>query len=565
MIEDARSLSSRELIDADILIIGGGAAGISLALNFIGKNLKVVILESGGLTYERQTQALYRGNNVGLRYEPLDLCRVRVFGGSTDKHGWAGWCKIFRESDFETRDWVAHSGWPISKTVLEPYYRKALKNVMLPPDLEKLSEKEAQAEDNLPLNGDCVNDPAALSTAPHLSETFQDIIKASQNIRVILHANVTRIETDFDGRTVTAVQFETLTHQHFCIEPRFTVIAAGGIETARLMLISDQTVKPGLGNVSGWVGRCFMDHPRYAWGQISAVSDPSRLLRYDPTHGVGQRRYGVPPAGAPPLFGAGIALSDAALRRERTLGSRTWILPVAYQGERDGGRELRDVVLWATRHRIPSDIVLRTRKIIGDVPNAAAAVLAHLRSIVGRSARWHFVTILEPEPNPDSRVLLDSKTDRFGLRRVKLDWRLTPLAQHTLQVTQRLIVKDLQSRGIGCLVEGQGGPLANQKFEEPRWVWHHMGTARMSENPGQGVVDVNCKVHGMNNLYVAGSSVFPTCANDMPTLTLMALAFRLADHLWLQMSASQCANIETTPPARMTPVFAAPEGVQAFE
>jgi len=100
MIEDARSLSSRELIEADILIIGGGAAGISLALNFIGKNLKVVILESGGLTYERQTQALYRGDNVGLRYEPLDLCRVRIFGGSTDKHGWAGWCKNFQTIGF---------------------------------------------------------------------------------------------------------------------------------------------------------------------------------------------------------------------------------------------------------------------------------------------------------------------------------------------------------------------------------------------------------------------------------------------------------------------------------
>ena len=210
MIEDARSLSSRELIEADILIIGGGAAGISLATNFLGKPVKVVILESGGLTYESATQALCRGENVGLRYEPLDLCRVRIFGGSTDRRGWAGWCKTFSQFDLEKRDWVQHSGWPIAKGDLDPYYEKALASVMLPPDLEQLARADGKSADCLPLGGDCVNDPVALSTAPHLSETFLESIEASANVQVILHANVTQIETDFDGRIATAVRFATL-------------------------------------------------------------------------------------------------------------------------------------------------------------------------------------------------------------------------------------------------------------------------------------------------------------------------------------------------------------------
>jgi choline dehydrogenase-like flavoprotein len=116
------------------------------------------------------------------------------------------------------------------------------------------------------------------------------------------------------------------------------------------------------------------------------------------------------------------------------------------------------------------------------------------------------------------------------------------LAEHTLHVTRELIVKTLRSTGIECFVEGPGGRLANQKFDEPRWVWHHMGTTRMSAAPTDGVVDANCKVHGMENLYVSGSSLFPTCANDMPTLTLMALAHRLADHLALQLSLPSAAN-----------------------
>jgi choline dehydrogenase-like flavoprotein len=555
MIEDARLFPTDVKLDADIAIIGGGAAGISMALNFLNGPLKVVVLESGGTEYESKTQSLYRGRNVGLRYEPLDLCRVRMFGGSTDKRGWAGWCKTFSDLDFEHRDWVGLSGWPISKRDLRPFYKEALKTLSLPTEMEGITEREAHAPDCLPLeNGDCVNDPVPLSTAPHLSDAWLETIKASPFVKVILHANVTRIDTDESGQVVTSLQFGTLDRRMFTIEPRFTVVAAGGIETARLMLSSNQTVRTGLGNASDWVGRCFMDHPRYAWGQITSIADPSLLLRYNPTHGVGQRRLGVPLPGAHPLFGFGISPNDAAQRREQILGSRTWIVPVAAQGERDGGRELREVVLWTImRRRIPSDIVLRSAKILGDIPNAAAAAVAHLRSVAGQMSRWQFLSIIEPEPNPSSRVTLDRDLDPFGQARVKLDWQLTPLVKRTLQVTQNLVVKDLQSIGVECHVEGPGGPAANQKFEEPRWVWHHMGTARMSDDPKMGVVDADCKVHGMRNLFVTGSSVFPTSSTDMPTLTLVALAHRLSTHLRTQLFKTRPADVGSIVPfARAT-------------
>jgi choline dehydrogenase-like flavoprotein len=323
MIDDAQYLSADSVSDADILIIGGGAAGISLALNFLESPIKVVVLESGGLKYERGTQSLYRGRSIGLRYEPLDLCRVRVLGGSTDRRGWAGWCKVFNEFDFEKRDWVSHSGWPITKNDLAPYYQKALETVALPTDLEELAEAEAEGSNCLPLRtGDCVNEPVPLSTLPHLSEAWTGALRASRSVRVILHANVIGIDTDDTGAKVTGVRFATLDHRNFDIKPRITVMAAGGIENARLLLSSNKTVKPGLGNSAGWVGRCFMDHPRYAWGQIRTLPDASQLLRYNPTHGAGQRRYGVPPPGARPLFGFGISLTDELQKHERLLGSR---------------------------------------------------------------------------------------------------------------------------------------------------------------------------------------------------------------------------------------------------
>jgi len=548
MIEDARVLLGDRLLEADVAIIGGGAAGIAMALSFANSAFRVVVLESGGLQYESDTQSLYRGKIIGLRYEPLDLCRVRTLGGSTDKRGWAGWCKVFHGMDFERREWIQHSGWPISKRDLASHYEEALKTVSLPRDLEEVASLESQGKDCLTLAGkDCVNDLVGLSTAPHLAAVWLESLRAAKNIRVILHSNVVRIETDETGRVVTSIGFSSLNHRTFNIAPRYTVLAAGGIENARLLLASNQGVRPGLGNESDWVGRCFMDHPRYAWGQITSVKDPRQLLRYNPTHGVGQRRMGVPLPGQKPLLGAGLSLSEEAQRRERVLGSRTWILPVAPQGERVAGRELREVILWALRGRVPSDIALRSGKIIADIPNAMTVAVAHLKSVAGHVRRWHFVTILEPEPNKDSRLILAKDCDPLGLPRVILDWRLTPLVERTLQVTQETIVKELKSIGIECFVQGPGGPKANQAVSDPRWVWHHMGTTRMSDDPNDGVVDPNCRVHGMKNLYIAGSSVFPTCSTDMPTLTVIALAHRLADYLKLEMKRR--VKIENRPTA----------------
>ena len=190
------------------------------------------------------------------------------------------------------------------------------------------------------------------------------------------------------------------------------------------------------------------------------------------------------------------------------------------------------------RHRFPSGFATRARLVLADIPNASAALLAHLRSMARLNTHWQFVTILEPEPNPDSRITLADDRDRYGMRRARLDWKLGALTKRSLARTQELIVADLKRAGLDCAVVGSGGTAANQTVEDPRWVWHHMGTTRMSVDPVSGVVDGDCRVHGMDNLYIAGSSVFPTVGNDMPTVTIIALACRLADHLLQRLSAS---------------------------
>jgi choline dehydrogenase-like flavoprotein len=543
--DDARKVPDQKHFFADVCIIGGGAAGTTIATEFIGTRHKVLVLESGGLTYESETQALYKGINAGLLYEPLDLCRVRTFGGSTDPRGWGGWCKPLASIDFERRDWVPLSGWPIAKKDLAPHYRRAFATLSLPADTERLAGNDANADDILPVGGPyCHNEPCPLSPAPHLGQVTEARLRGASNVSVLLHANVTEILTDSSARHVTGLKVATLGGKTHLVTASHVILAAGGVENARILLLSDQVQKEGLGNASGFVGRCFMEHPRYSWGRLSGKDIAPLLHRYNPATAVGARRSAQPRTDARPIFGASLALTEWAQRERRLLGSRTWILPVSGSGDRDAGREFKEMIFWLKKHRVPSDLSRRILEVLRDPPNAASAVTAHLLAKLRPPTHWQFVTVLEQEPNPASRVTLDASRDALGLRRVRLQWRIGELTKTTLTHAREIFAKEVRAAGFDCAIEASPKRPSNQAPEAPRWVWHHMGTTRMAANASEGVVDADCRVHGMTNLYIAGSSVFPTVGNDMPTLTIVALAHRLADYLKLVMSETVATDVE---------------------
>ncbi|MCC7250776.1 GMC family oxidoreductase [Hyphomicrobium sp.] len=552
MIEDARHLSEGSALQCDVCIVGAGAAGLTLASEFAGSPYKVLLLESGGLEYDSTVQQLYKGANVGLLYEPLDLCRVRTFGGSTDPRGWGGWCKPLADIDFEQRDWVPLSGWPIGKRDLAPYYRRAFATLSLNPDTERLADEDSR-KDVLPTAGVyCHNEPCPLSPAPHLGYVKREQLRAASNVRVLVHANVTEIETDDLARQVTGLKVATLNGTRFSVSAPYVLLAAGGVENARVLLLSDTVQKNGLGNDSGFVGSCFMEHPRYAWGRLSGEHLAPIIRRYDPGTPVGQRRANADNPDALPLFGASLALTEKAQREHHLLGARSWLVPVSASGEREAGREIKELVFWLKKRRIPSDTSRRILGVLGDLPNAAGAVSAHLLAKLRPARQWQFITVLEQDPDRTSRVSLDTARDALGLRRIKIDWRVSPLVKHTFRKTRELFAGDLRAAGIDVSTADE----LNQSEDAPRWVWHHMGTTRMSADPAQGVVDADCRVHGMTNLYVAGSSVFPTVGNDMPTITIVALAHRLADHIKLKLSKT------TTSDAKRLRTDGAPPGAR---
>src|ERR1017187_2119639 len=131
MYKDARTSINGTLIEGDICIVGAGAAGISMALEWINTPYKVILLEGGGFEYDEKVQELFDGKTTGQRYYPLKSSRLHYFGGTTGH--WAGFCSTFDHIDFNKRDWVPLSGWPISRNDLDPFYARAQKNLELGP------------------------------------------------------------------------------------------------------------------------------------------------------------------------------------------------------------------------------------------------------------------------------------------------------------------------------------------------------------------------------------------------------------------------------------------------
>jgi choline dehydrogenase-like flavoprotein len=516
-----------ETLDADICIIGAGPAGITLAKGFIGTKVRVLMLESGGLDFERKSQKLAKGMNAGVHYEALDLCRVRKFGGSTGKFGWGGWCKPLADIDFSPRSWFPMSGWPITRQELQPFYLRALETLQLPSSYPFDDDSvEAQASvEKLDLSGSPLAVEESLlapSTGHCLSDAVNDL-GAAENIRVLLHATVTEIISDPLRQRVTGLNVKSLSGEKFSVSARWIVLAAGGIENPRIMLQSTKDYPKGIGNEHDLVGRCFMENPRFHWGRLSGDELPDIVRPFYPANAV-RRRLGQASLNEV-VAGLGFTVKPEIQKEEQLLNARTWIYPAPARSEGDGGRELRETVFWLKKSRMPDAPIRRMVNIVRDFPNAVKTALSYLRP----STHWEFVTVMEQEPILKSRIVLDNRRDALGLRAVRLEWHLGPLVERTLRRNQELIVQTLSQRGITCSAVTPGA--SKSELELARWVWHHMGTTRMSDDPAQGVVDKDCRVHGFENLYVTGSSVFPTGGNDMPTLTIVALAHRLADHL----------------------------------
>lgn len=537
MLVDLRDAAGGIDASADVCVIGAGAAGISVTRRLRSAGHRVCLLESGGLDYEADTQDLAAGRSIGMTYYDLVDARLRFFGGTTNI--WGGRCVPLEPVDFERRDWVPHSGWPIGADTLQPYYRAAHDDLGL--------GTFAYDESVWPLTGER---PPAF-TADDLITRFwrfdevaerfsprrcRDLIDAD-DVTVLTHANVVHLAANPNATALDHVVVQTLDGRRLEVRARAYVLACGGIENPRLLLAANDVDAAGIGNRRDRVGRFFMEHQHGRAGRV-------RTERPFPLWNAFRKR--APGRGEPPVAPT-ILPAPALQAREGILNTA---VTFKLQRPPERGLLLNDRLYRALKHQLPPD---RTRRRLWHAYRDVRGALQ--RSIKPWVERWrantalrelHLVVRAEQRPNPDSRVTLSTERDALGMPRAQLDWRLTEQDKRTVAVLARTLDREFARLGHGGVAPapwlaepGTEWPLDPTVSKHPIGGYHHMGTTRMSADPAGGVVDADCRVHDYGNLFVAGSSVFPTGGWANPTLTILALAYRLADELDRRLRAGR--------------------------
>jgi choline dehydrogenase-like flavoprotein len=528
---DARTLEGGARLEADVCIVGAGAAGLTLALALEAPTRRVLLVESGGFEPDEDVQSLYDLESVGYPPRPNYMSRARYFGGSCNI--WAGRCMPLQEIDLAGRAWVPNSAWPIPPAEIRRYYPKAAAILGLPSianfDLPTHGQRFTADERTLAMSPGFVPTISLWAPRPkRFSKIERRRIARASGVQLLLQASVTGIELDDDGAVVRSLTAKTLTGRVLRLEAHIFVLAAGGLETPRLLLASHDRQGRGIGNEFDLVGRYFMEHPRAVFGAVRMA--PGRRLSL--MRGWPLRDGKVQ---------LGIGLSPEAQARERLLNhyltfeeAFSGYAEQHYQAAIEVGKVLLRrghaggrLELGKARRApaVQNFIYLLSPKEI--LPHRLWRLVTLARRPLGsqrKARRYIVVYFCEQPPDPQSRVYLGRDKDRLGLNRLILDWRIPESVHHSLYRLQDLLGEALEAHKLGTLERGTGVPHYTDAS-------HHMGTTRMGATPRTGVVDPDCRVFGVRNLYIAGSAVFPSAGHANPTLTIVALTLRLAEHL----------------------------------
>ena len=559
MISNADTVATGACLWADVCIVGGGAAGISLALSLSGHGLKIILLEGGHAVEHAPTQALYAGEVADERlHSPPDKYRQRRMGGSTTI--WGGRCVPFDPIDFEARSHVPHSGWPLSYADLLPYYPEA--NALAEAGRFSYDADEALGPGAQPLfrrfDSAVVrtNSLERFSCPTDFGKRYAKRLQVAPDIKVLLGANCTGLRLEEGGRAIDEVEVATLSGKRFRVAARATVLATGGLETARMLLASRDVAPAGVGNEHDVVGRYYMCHIAGNVGALTLRGDPRDVRHgYELTHeGVYcRRRLSIAPE---EQHRHGLANTVARLHFPRITDPRH------RNGVLSGLFLARRLISYEYAKRLndgtastPGLYARHLFNIVSD-PIDTCAFLAHWiarRSLAerkfpsvilrNRSNRFSLEMHGEQAPRADSRVTLTDRTDALGMPQLRVDWRYGQGDIESVDRTLQLIARELENSGAGRL-EYDRGTLEEDLMRFGAYGGHHIGTARMGTDPRTSVVNADCQVHSVRNLFVAGSAVFPTSSQANPTLTLIALSLRLGKHLSRRLAPKTRVHME---------------------
>ncbi len=553
MISDLNHLTPGSIINADVCIVGAGAAGISLALSLSGRGLKILLLESGFEWVDESSQDLYQGEVVDEKlHSPPDKYRQRRFGGSTTI--WGGRCMPFDPIDFEQRDYVPHSGWPITYEDLAPYY--PLANYLLEAgiyeyDADKVFDTEHQAAIK-GFKSDILktNNLERFSCPTNLGERYKHRLALAADVEVLLGANCTAIRLNEQGNHVNHLDIASLKGVKASVSAKKVILATGGIETTRLLLASNDVAKHGIGNEHDIVGRFYQCHIAGNLGKLTVHGAPSNVRHgYEVSpEGIYCRRRFALTADTQKKIGAGNMVARLHFPKIVDPSHKIGVLSGLFLAKNfisyEYGKRLKDgqsslgiylkhfanIILdpvdtikflyhWITRR------TLAKRKFPSVILN-------------NKSNQFTFEIHSEQYPNPDSRLTLTDETDALGMRKIRIDWKYLPEDIESVRRSLKLFTSEINASGLATF-EFNDELLEEDLTRFGAYGGHHIGTARMGSDPASSVVDAHCKVHTVDNLFIASAAVFATSSQANPTLTIAALSLRLADHIAESLGAGQ--------------------------
>lgn len=528
----ARGDALPDRLRCDVCIIGTGPAGMTIALELSNTPLRITILESGGTDRTAEADVLNEVENVGWPRVPDQwLVRNRMVGGSSST--WTGRCAPFDDVDMQVRDWVPYSGWPFVIDDLVPYVDRSAKYLGLGAGNGHTDERiweitgyqrkklDADPDKLLPMFWQFSRDAFNQYDRTRFGRLTGDL---GSNITLVTNATVLRINANDSATAVESVEFAAADGRRWSLPASTVVLCAGGLENARLLLSSDHVVPQGLGNDRDLVGRFLMDHPRgtvarFPLKRAKAVLSHLAIFK---SHAAGAN-----------LFQNGMRLSPTIQRTEQLLNCAAWI------DERLAPDD-------------PWDSLIRFLSREPNVRPDVGAMLANSGLLI-YGLKEHFIShrvlprklaevtleaMCEQVPNPESRITLSDRRDRLGMRIPRIDWRVSEEEARAMRRIAELVVEQFFRMGLEPPVLEEWVREKAMIPETIRDVAHPTGTTRMSEDPAHGVVDVQCQVHGVHGLFIAGSSVFPTAGQSNPTQMIVALALRVADTLKSRMTAA---------------------------
>lgn len=459
--------------DPQIIIIGSGPAGMTVARRLAAAGIPCALLDAGDEYFSEASQEVYKGEVVGDHYFELDEARLRQLGG-TSGH-WAGWCRLLDAHDFQERDWIPNSGWPIGYDAIEPYIAATRETL----DLQEFRDDQPVTE--------AMNWIDLIRSDPvRFGEKYRDELAQSDKIAVVLNSYVTDLEAQ--GGHVTAANVVLPEGSAYRFTASHFVVATGGIENSRLLLWSNEkSPDPVVPNATA-LGHYWMEHPEFMCGE--AIVGPPETYTPDED---------------------GWAYFAPSLKAMQSAGVANFhirVFPNVYSG---------------------------TKRLVADLACTAPSAAHWFAGLMGQNlvCGAHLSIAMEQAPLYENHIALSSSQRDFsGVPRVELHWRKGELESRTLVQALKLLGATFIEKDIGR-VRMDNWVTSGPDYPTEGLIagYHHMGGTRMSRDPRLGVVDTNCRVHGMQNLFIAGSSIFTTGGYANPTMTIVAFSHRLGDHL----------------------------------